>query len=340
MEPNDSVKQEDVKSKFDKAKIKKYGRNAGILTILAGLGYLLGKNNNNDQQDIQQLLQQPQPNTTNKLTKKQAKKQPIRKSTLQQQDNSLDALMLAQLGALKQIDELSKAYSELVAKHELVIDNLAKKLDKLNTLSALFTAKTPFANYTDADLFDKVKDAYMNMPFAEASKTVSGIIKGYYLARMHNLDTSELSAIELRNIAENPAFAKGLAERPLILLEKVSESLQFQYNTKIKELGAIKDVFKGQIEAVKTKLQTLSEFTKNLITANHYKAMELLKGRELSIRERELSERAKLWEAQAEYYRNKDTSGGLLSNKSSGLLPMQQTTQQQQQIVEQMLRTD
>jgi hypothetical protein len=133
---------------------------------------------------------------------------------------------------------------------------------------------------TNEDYLHHTTQLFTSMPYANALENFSKLTKGYYLAKINNVNPSELSTTDLIAIADNPVLAKSTDENLAGFLEQTGELLKLKIKSNLDEIGALKDAYntyKKELEEKGKLLKELINLKKVEITLgiNQYKAEEM-----------------------------------------------------------------
>jgi hypothetical protein len=247
------------------------------------------------------------------------------------EDDNIKELQKQFYGLFAELDKYRKEYDTVVDKHMQVNDLYEKQLLASMSTMSLLLSKTPLNNMTNEDLIHHATNLFTSMPYGNALENFSKLTKGYYLAKMNNVNPSELSMTDLIAIADNPVLAKSADENLAGYLEQIGEVLKLKMKSNLDEVGKLKDAFseykkeldeKGKLlkdlidlEKVKYtlginqfKAETQAEHykteediqkEKNALKSQHDRATEDLRKQALGLKEKEMEQKKQLAEQKA-----------------------------------------
>lgn len=143
-----------------------------------------------------------------------------------------------------------------------------QKLSQVIPAIALSLGKAPFSQLTDPDLPQKIGKLLEYTPYTAGIGNVSKLVKGYYLAKVNGVDTTNMAPDELVLLAENPVLAKGLPEQLGQMLETYAQSLQLNINNNLKQIGIIKDMFSVEQKYLSSYATVLKSLMSGIVSSN------------------------------------------------------------------------
>jgi hypothetical protein len=195
-------------------------------------------------------------------------------------DGDFKSLQQQFYGLFSELDKYRQEYDIAVEKHLQTNDLYEKQLLATLPTMSLLLSKTPLNSMTNEDLLQHTTQLFTSMPYGNALENFSKLTKGYYLAKMNNVNPSELSTTDLIAIADNPVLAKSADENLAGYLEQVGEVLKLKIKSNLDEVGALKEAFanyKKELEEKGKLLKDLIDLKKVQMTLglNQFKAEEM-----------------------------------------------------------------
>jgi hypothetical protein len=196
------------------------------------------------------------------------------------EDNDFKELQQQFYSLFAELDKYRQVYDATLEKHMQANELYEKQLFATLSTMSLLLAKTPLNNMTNEDYLHHTAKLFTSMPYANALENFSKLTKGYYLAKMNNVNPSELSTTDLIAIADNPVLAKSADENLAGFLEQIGEVLKLKMKSNLDEIGALKDAYatyRKELEEKGKLLKDLIDLKKVEITLgiNQYKAVEM-----------------------------------------------------------------
>ncbi len=240
---------------------------------LIGAGYLAGRSISGDEDeqkiDIQkdnqtqqsQQLQQSQPKTSKRITTGTSGSS---KETHQEtkQDETVVGAFIPELIKLYQLtNALALQYEQDAEAYYRIYQIYEKKLEELIPIISVELAKTPLSQMTGADLPSKISTLFKYYSWNFAIENFPKILKGYYLLKMYNQDTTNLTINDLIAVADNPALAQN--ENVLRIFEQIGELYKLKMQGVLEQLGKLKDVYAYKLNVLKEQANMI----KNMINA-------------------------------------------------------------------------
>jgi hypothetical protein len=120
-------------------------------------------------------------------------------------------------------------------------------------------AKSPFGQFTDTDLAQKIGDVMQYLPYQQIESYLPKVVQGYYLTKTHGVDTSQLSIQDLAVAAENPSLVQDIPQEVGQVLNSTAQTLALQAKSALGKIGIYKDMAAQQMESMKTQAVMLGE---------------------------------------------------------------------------------
>lgn len=162
-------------------------------------------------------------------------------------------------GLITEAKVQSQKYNELQYAQLKISDAFNQKVNELVPAMVLSLAKSPFGQFTDTDLAQKIGDVMQYLPYQQIESYLPKVVQGYYLTKTHGVDTSQLSIQDLAVAAENPSLVQDIPQEVGQVLNSTAQTLALQAKSALGKLGVFKDMASQQMESMKTQALMLSE---------------------------------------------------------------------------------
>jgi hypothetical protein len=182
------------------------------------------------------------------------------------------------LSLFAELDKYRQEYDLAIEKHMQANELYEKQLLSIMPTISLLLSKTPLNNMTNEDLIHHTTQLFTSMPYSDALENFSKLTKGYYLAKMNNVNPSELSTSDLIAIADNPVLAKATADENIAnYLDQVGEILKLKIKSNLDEVGALKDAFSNYKKELEEKAKIIKDLidlkkVETMLNINQFKA--------------------------------------------------------------------
>ena len=192
---------------------------------------------------------------------KVAQKKKQKASTSEQEFNTVASSLLQLINEIQQIgteyEATREQYVQFLRSYEAMLTDILPKL-------TMFMMKTPLSMITTEDLPTKIRELMLYSPYNRAIENYPKLIKGYYMAKVNNLNTKNLTAFDLVEIADNPSLASITSENLQNLAEAIGTILQMQIKNQIDLIGRLKDEAKSKLDAMKAIANIFKEISMNI----------------------------------------------------------------------------
>jgi hypothetical protein len=165
-------------------------------------------------------------------------------------------------GIITEAKVQSQKYNELQDAQLKISDAFNQKVNELVPAMVLNLAKSPFGQFTDTDLAQKIGDVMQYLPYQQIESYLPKVVQGYYLTKTHGVDTSQLSIQDLAVAADNPSLVQDIPQEVGQVLNSTAQTLALQAKSALGKLGVYKDMASQQMESMKTQALMLSEIGK------------------------------------------------------------------------------
>jgi hypothetical protein len=153
----------------------------------------------------------------------------------------------------------SQKYNELQDAQLKISDAFNQKVNELVPAMVLNLAKSPFGQFTDTDLAQKIGDVMQYLPYQQIESYLPKVVQGYYLTKTHGVDTSQLSIQDLAVAADNPSLVQDIPQEVGQVLNSTAQTLALQAKSALGKLGIYKDMASQQMDSMKTQALMLGE---------------------------------------------------------------------------------
>jgi hypothetical protein len=165
-------------------------------------------------------------------------------------------------GLITEAKVQSQKYNELQEAQLKISDAYNQQVNELVPAMVLNLAKSPFGQFTDTDLAQKLGEAMQYLPYQQIESYLPKVVQGYYLTKTHGVDTSQLSIQDLAVAADNPSLIQDIPQEVGQILNSTAQTLALQAKAALGKLGIYKDMASQQMESMKTQAFMLSEIGK------------------------------------------------------------------------------
>jgi hypothetical protein len=162
-------------------------------------------------------------------------------------------------GLITEAKVQSQKYNELQEAQLKISDAFNQQVNELVPAMVLNLAKSPFGQFTDTDLAQKLGEAMQYLPYQQIELYLPKVVQGYYLTKTHGVDTSQLSIQDLAVAADNPALIQDIPQEVGQMLNSTAQTLALQAKSALGKLGVYKDMASQQMESMKTQAVMLGE---------------------------------------------------------------------------------
>jgi len=256
---------------------KKWLIGGGIAGLLGG-SYLVGRfagdgdegtrdEGTKDQQNQQNQQPEQPKQLQSKPTQHQTQQNVIADldKKLNQEDKKDEPIVGAFIPELIKLYQLSNAlslqYEQDANAFYQIYQIYEKKLEELIPIISVELAKTPLSQMTGADLPSKISTLFKYYPWDFAINNFPKILKGYYLVKMYNEDTTNLTINDLIAVADNPALAQN--ENVIRIFEQIGELYKLKMQSALEQIGKLKDIYSYKLNILKEQ----ANFIKNMVNA-------------------------------------------------------------------------
>jgi hypothetical protein len=244
---------------------------AFLIPVLGIFGYSALKNNSEPQQEAQPTTQpiqaQPtaQPTQTQQPDQQQSQAPTVSPppNFASEFDEELKQAQTQMLSLFQELDKHRQIYEETAQKYSQANEIYEKQLLGILPTIPLLLAKTPLNNMTGEDLLHHTSTLFSSMPYSTALKSVDGLMKGYYIAKMNGVDPKTLTTTDLLEIAENPVLAKSTDENIAQFLSQIGEVLKYKIKSNLDKIGVVKDSYDLRLK----ELQEKGKIFKDMVSA-------------------------------------------------------------------------
>jgi hypothetical protein len=165
-------------------------------------------------------------------------------------------------GLITEAKVQSQKYNELQEAQLKISDAYNQQVNELVPAMVLNLAKSPFGQFTDTDLAQKIGDVMQYLPYQQIESYLPKVVQGYYLTKTHGVDTSQLSIQDLAVAADNPSLVQDIPQEVGQALNSTAQTLALQAKSALGKLGIYKDMASQQMDSMKTQALMLSEIGK------------------------------------------------------------------------------
>jgi hypothetical protein len=165
-------------------------------------------------------------------------------------------------GLITEAKVQSQKYNELQEAQLKISDAYNQQVNELVPAMVLNLAKSPFGQFTDTDLAQKLGEAMQYLPYQQIESYLPKVVQGYYLTKTHGVDTSQLSIQDLAVAADNPSLIQDIPQEVGQMLNSTAQTLALQAKSALGKLGIYKDMASQQMDSMKTQALMLSEIGK------------------------------------------------------------------------------
>jgi hypothetical protein len=165
-------------------------------------------------------------------------------------------------GLITEAKVQSQKYNELQEAQLKISDAFNQQVNELVPAMVLNLAKSPFGQFTDTDLAQKLGEAMQYLPYQQIESYLPKVVQGYYLTKTHGVDTSQLSIQDLAVAADNPSLIQDIPQEVGQMLNSTAQTLALQAKAALGKLGIYKDMASQQMDSMKTQAFMLSEIGK------------------------------------------------------------------------------
>jgi hypothetical protein len=162
-------------------------------------------------------------------------------------------------GVITEAKVQAQKYNELQDAQLKISDAFNQKVNELVPAMVLNLAKSPFGQFTDTDLAQKIGDVMQYLPYQQIESYLPKVVQGYYLTKTHGVDTSQLSIQDLAVAAENPSLVQDIPQEVGQVLNSTAQTLALQAKSALGKIGIYKDMAAQQMESMKTQAVMLGE---------------------------------------------------------------------------------
>jgi hypothetical protein len=180
----------------------------------------------------------------------------------EEDDDAVKNVINTITGVITEAKVQSQKYNELQDAQLKISDAFNQKVNELVPAMVLNLAKSPFGQFTDTDLAQKIGDVMQYLPYQQIESYLPKVVQGYYLTKTHGVDTSQLSIQDLAVAADNPSLVQDIPQEVGQVLNSTAQTLALQAKAALGKLGVYKDMASQQMESMKTQAMMLSEIGK------------------------------------------------------------------------------
>jgi hypothetical protein len=162
-------------------------------------------------------------------------------------------------GLITEAKVQSQKYNELQEAQLKISDAYNQQVNELVPAMVLNLAKSPFGQFTDTDLAQKLGESMQYLPYQQIESYLPKVVQGYYLIKTHGVDTSQLSIQDLAVAADNPSLIQDIPQEVGQMLNSTAQTLALQAKSALGKLGIYKDMASQQMDSMKTQALMLSE---------------------------------------------------------------------------------
>jgi hypothetical protein len=162
-------------------------------------------------------------------------------------------------GVITEAKVQSQKYNELQEAQLKISDAFNQQVNELVPAMVLNLAKSPFGQFTDTDLAQKIGETMQYLPYQQIESYLPKVVQGYYLTKTHGVDTSQLSIQDLAVAAENPSLVQDIPQEVGQVLNSTAQTLALQAKSALGKIGIYKDMVSQQMDSMKTQALMLGE---------------------------------------------------------------------------------
>jgi hypothetical protein len=177
----------------------------------------------------------------------------------EEDDDAVKNVINTITGVITEAKVQSQKYNELQDAQLKISDAFNQKVNELVPAMVLNLAKSPFGQFTDTDLAQKIGDVMQYLPYQQIESYLPKVVQGYYLTKTHGVDTSQLSIQDLAVAAENPSLVQDIPQEVGQVLNSTAQTLALQAKAALGKIGIYKDMAAQQMESMKTQAMMLGE---------------------------------------------------------------------------------
>jgi hypothetical protein len=177
----------------------------------------------------------------------------------EEDDDAVKNVINTITGVITEAKVQSQKYNELQEAQLKISDAFNKQVNELVPAMVLNLAKSPFGQFTDTDLAQKIGETMQYLPYQQIESYLPKVVQGYYLTKTHGVDTSQLSIQDLAVAAENPSLVQDIPQEVGQVLNSTAQTLALQAKAALGKIGIFKDMASQQMESMKTQALMLSE---------------------------------------------------------------------------------
>jgi len=289
---------------FSALKNRKTLAGLGIVGLLGG-GYLVGRSigGNEDEQKLnipiteqpKQPKQPQQPQQSQKSQPKTSGRITTGLSSLSggvhqepKQGETVVGAFIPELIKLYQLTNvLALQYEQDAEVYYKIYQLYEKKLEELIPVITVELAKTPLSQMTGADLPSKISTLFKYYSWDFAVQNFPKILKGYYLLKMHNQDTTNLTINDLIAVADNPALAQN--ENVLRIFEQIGELYKLKMKGVLEQLGKLKDVYAYRLNVLKEQANMIKNIINTILDQEELNFRRWVEREKLRLQEKRLA---------------------------------------------------
>jgi hypothetical protein len=174
-------------------------------------------------------------------------------------DGAINNVINTITGVITEAKVQSQKYNELQEAQLKISDAFNQQVNELVPAMVLNLAKSPFGQFTDTDLAQKLGEAMQYLPYQQIETYLPKVVQGYYLTKTHGVDTSQLSMQDLAVAADNPALVQDIPQEVGQVLNSTAQTLALQAKSALGKIGIYKDMVSQQMDSMKTQALMLGE---------------------------------------------------------------------------------
>jgi hypothetical protein len=176
-----------------------------------------------------------------------------------EEDDAVKNVINTITGVITEAKVQSQKYNELQDAQLKISDAFNQQVNELVPAMVLNLAKSPFGQFTDTDLAQKLGEAMQYLPYQQIETYLPKVVQGYYLTKTHGVDTSQLSMQDLAVAADNPSLIQDIPQEVGQMLNSTAQTLALQAKSALGKLGVYKDMAAQQMDSMKTQALMLGE---------------------------------------------------------------------------------
>jgi hypothetical protein len=174
-------------------------------------------------------------------------------------DGAINNVINTITGVITEAKVQSQKYNELQEAQLKISDAFNQQVNELVPAMVLNLAKSPFGQFTDTDLAQKLGEAMQYLPYQQIESYLPKVVQGYYLTKTHGVDTSQLSIQDLAVAADNPSLIQDIPQEVGQMLNSTAQTLALQAKSALGKIGIYKDMVSQQMDSMKTQALMLGE---------------------------------------------------------------------------------